>query len=199
MSARRFLVLHGWENHRAVEHWQWWLVDRLRAEGEQVLYPQLPSPDEPRLADWLEVLAAEWTQMGDGERVVVTHSLSCLLWMHASLAGGPDPPADRVALVAPPSPQVVAGIPVVAEFHVAPDDRVREAVTASSRDRVRLVASDTDGYSPEGPASELYGRPLDLDADTVLGAGHVTIEDGYGPWPAVHAWCRDPRARFAVG
>jgi hypothetical protein len=88
---------------------------------------------------------------------------------------------------------------MVAEFHVAPDDRVREAVAASSRDRVRLVATDTDVYSPEGPASELYGRPLDLDADTVLGAGHVTIEDGYGPWPAVHAWCRDPRARFAVG
>ncbi len=198
MSARRFLVLHGWENHRAVEHWQWWLVDRLRGEGEQVLYPQLPSPDEPRLADWLEVLAAEWTQMGDGERIVVTHSLSCLLWMHAALAGVPVPPADRVALVAPPSPQVMSGLPAIAEFRVAPDDRVRDAVAASSRARVRLVGSDADIYSPEGPASQVYGRALDLDCDTVPGAGHVTMDDGFGPWPAVHAWCLDPAARFGA-
>lgn len=193
MTARRFLVLHGWQNRRPVEHWHWWLADRLRADGEQVLYPQLPRPDEPELAEWLELLASEWTQMGDGERVVVTHSLSCLLWMHAASAGLVDPPADRVLLVAPPSPTRTAEIPEIAGF-VAPPDA--QSLHASSRARVRLVASDNDAYSPDGAAARVYGEPLGLDAETLPGTGHLSVEDGYGPWPAVLAWCLDPSTRF---
>jgi predicted alpha/beta hydrolase family esterase len=190
VTSRRFLVLHGWENHRPPEHWQWWLVDRLRADGEQVLYPQLPSPDDPQLADWLKVLAGEWLQLGDGERVVVAHSLSCLLWLHAATRGLVDPPADRVLLVAPPSPEVTAGIPAIAEFAVTPTPFVAGAMAGSSRSPVRLVASDADVYSTEGPAAEIYGRPLGLVAETLPGAGHLTIDDGFGPWPAVLAWAR---------
>lgn len=196
MTARRFLVLHGWLNRRPTEHWQWHLVDRLRADGEQVLYPQLPSPDEPRLAEWLEVLAAEWTQMGGGERVVVAHSLSCLLWMHAATDRLLGPVADRVLLVAPPSPALTTGTAEIREFTVEPGDEMLVALAASSRSRVRLVASDADPFSPEGPASEVYGRPLALDAEALPGAGHLTSDDGYGPWPGVHAWCLDPSTRF---
>lgn len=189
VTARRFLVLHGWENHRPSEHWQWWLTDQLRAAGEQVLYPQLPSPDHPVLADWLDVLEGEWGQMGDGERVVVAHSLGCLLWLHAASRGVADPPADRVLLVAPPSPAVTAGIPAIAGF-VAPADPA--AVRASSRRTVRLLCSDRDPYSGEGTAAEVYGGPLGLDSEVTPGAGHFTIDDGYGPLPAVLDWCRGP-------
>ena len=191
--SRRFLVLHGWENHRPPEHWQWQLVDALRGRGEQVLYPQLPSPDHPVLDDWLEAFGAEWLQMGDGERVVVAHSLGCLLWLHAAHRGLVDPPADRVLLVAPPSPAVTAAIPDIAEF-VAPVDPA--SVWSSSRTAVRLVASDADVYSTEGTAHALYGEPLGLDGDVLPGAGHLTIEDGFGPWPAVLAWALDPATRI---
>jgi len=186
VTARRFLVLHGWENHRPVEHWEWWLTDQLRSRGEQVLYPQLPSPDNPRLDDWLEVFAGEWQQMGGGQRVVVAHSLGCLLWLHAASRGLVDPPADRVLLVAPPSPLVTAGIPAIAGF-VAPADPA--AVEASSRRVVRLLCSDRDPYSTEGTAAGLYGEPLGMATDVVPGAGHLTIDDGYGPFPAALAWC----------
>jgi predicted alpha/beta hydrolase family esterase len=188
VRSRRFLVLHGWENHRPPGHWQWWLVDRLRADGEQVLYPQLPSPDQPHLEDWLAVLGGEWAQMGGGERVVVAHSLSCLLWLHACARGRVDPPADRVLLVAPPSPAVTRGTPAMAGFALIPDDALAAAVAASSRAPVRLVASDADPYSTEGSALDLYGRPLRLVSELLPGAGHVTIEDGFGPWQPVLAW-----------
>jgi predicted alpha/beta hydrolase family esterase len=196
VSTRRFLVLHGWQNHRPAEHWQWWLVDRLRSEGEQVLYPQLPSPDAPRLAEWQAALAAEWAQMGDGERVVVAHSLSCLLWMRSAAAQLLGQPADRVLLVAPPSPEAAAGFPEMREFAAAPGDELLVALAESSRTRVRLVASDEDEYCTEGPASLVYGRPLALDAETLPGAGPLTVVDGYGPWPAALAWCQEPSTRF---
>lgn len=194
LPARRFLVLHGWENHRPVEHWEWWLTDQLRSRGEQVLYPQLPEPDHPRLADWLAAFQAEWAQMGAGERVVVTHSLSCLLWLHAAAVGLVDPPADRVLLVAPPSPEVTRGIADIADF-VAPVDTA--AVRATSRSVVRLLCSDRDMYSTEGTAEELYGRPLGMDTTVMPGANHFTIEDGYGPLPLVLSWCLDPVDRSA--
>jgi predicted alpha/beta hydrolase family esterase len=189
MTARRFLVLHGWENHRPVEHWEWWLTDRLRAAGEQVLYPQLPSPDHPRLDDWLDVFHGEWQQLGDGERVVVAHSLGCLLWLHAASRGLVDPPADRALLVAPPSPVVTAGIPAIAGF-VAPVDPA--AVRASSRSTVRLLCSDRDPYSTEGTAAVVSGAPLGLDSEVTAGAGHFTIDDGFGPFPDALDWCLGP-------
>lgn len=191
--SRRFLVLHGWENHRPPEHWQWQLVQALRDRGEQVLYPQLPAADHPVLEDWLDVLAGEWRQMGSGERVVVAHSLSCLLWLHAAERGLVDPPADRVLLVAPPSPAVTASHDAIAGF-LAPEDPA--SVWASSTATVRLVASAEDPYSTEGTAADLYGGPLGLDSEVLPGAGHLTIEDGYGPWPAALGWALDPATRF---
>lgn len=193
--SRRFLVLHGWENHRPPAHWEWWLVDALRSRGEQVLYPQLPLPDQPVLADWLDAFSAEWLQMGAGERVVVAHSLSCLLWLHAGADGLVDPVADRVLLVAPPSPDVTAGTPAMAGF-VAPLDPA--AVRAASRADVRLVCSDADPYSTEGTAAHLYGDPLALDSEVLPGTGHLTVDDGFGPWPTALDWCLDPATRFAT-
>jgi len=72
---RRFLVLHGYQNHRPAGHWQWLLTEQLRTAGEQVLYPQLPAPEQPSRADWTALLRAELAQLGTGERVVVAHSL----------------------------------------------------------------------------------------------------------------------------
>ncbi len=192
--SRRFLVLHGWENRRPPEHWQWWLVDALRTRGEQALYPQLPDPDRPAVEDWLDTLAAEWRQMGAGERVVVAHSLGCLLWLHAAGRGLVRPLADRVLLVAPPSPAVTAQTPAMASFVVS--RRPAELGTAEPS-AVRLVCSDRDEYSTEGTAQQMYGDPLGIDSEVLRGAGHLTIDDGYGPWPAALDWCLDGSTRFA--
>jgi uncharacterized protein len=59
-----------------------------------------------------------------------------------------------------------------------------------------LVASNFDPACPEGSASLVYGQPLGLDAETIHGAGHLSISDGYGPWPAVLGWCLDESFRF---
>jgi predicted alpha/beta hydrolase family esterase len=134
--------------------------------------------------------------MGSGERVVVAHSLSCLLWLHAAERGLVDPPADRVLLVAPPSPAVTSSYAEMAGF-LAPEDPA--SVWLSSRATVRLVASANDPWSTEGTADALYGGPLGLDSEILPAAGHVTIEDGFGPWPAVLDWALDPATRFGSG
>ena len=102
-----FLVLHGWRNRQPPDHWHHLLVDALRSAGHVVAYPQLPDPDKPDLDAWLAAFAAELPALPrDGERVVVAHSLGCLLWWQAAARGFVDPPVDRFLLVAPPSPEV---------------------------------------------------------------------------------------------
>jgi predicted alpha/beta hydrolase family esterase len=188
---RRFLVLHGWQNHRPTGHWQWQLTEALRASGEQVLYPQFPTADEPSLSTWTELLRAELGQLGSGERIVVAHSLAVALWMSVAGALSADERVDRVLLVAPPSAEVLAGYPEVAAFAQVPQD---PRALAGAAGTTRLAAADDDPYCPGGAAT-VFGE-LGLVTDVLPGAAHLDLDAGYGRWPAVEAWCRDPATRL---
>lgn len=177
MSARSFLILHGLDGS-GPGHWQTWLAARLRADNERIAYPDLPDADLPSLGAWRTSLQGELDALPDGEVVVICHSLSCLLWLHHVAEGGRQ--ADRVLLVAPPSES--SGVPQIAGFFPVP----LPALAAGAR----LVCSDNDPYCPEGAAT-LYGEPLGIPVDVVPGGGHLNPEAGYGPWPAVEAWCLD--------
>ncbi len=191
MWSRSFLILHGVENRRPAEHWQHDLAQRLRERDEQVFYPQLPDPERPTLAAWIEAINAE-LGMTRGERIVVCHSLACIAWLHAS-AMSDEPLADRVLLVSPPGPSAFSW-DVIAAFAPAPLNLTRLRLAVATP---RLACSDNDPYCPEG-AAEVYGRPLGCDVDLLTGAGHVAVPDGYGPWPSALDWCMDPAARLTV-
>ena len=184
VSGRRFLLLHGIENRRPPEHWQHWLAERLRSSGEQVLYPQLPDPDEPELALWLEVLGAELGMLGDGERVVVCHSLGCALWLAHTEQPGAAQPVNRVVLVSPPSREVLADL--APEFARALPGRDAAGVASGT---LHVAASEADPYNPVG-ARTTHAEPLGATVRVEPGEGHISADDGYGPWPAIDAWCR---------
>ena len=184
-----YLILHGWQNHRPAQHWQHWLADRLTDLGHHVTYPQLPDPDDPDLDVWLTELTRHLAELPDGERVVLAHSASALLWLHAVSRGLVDPGAvDRVLLVSPPSASVLVQHPEVAEF--APP-----ALDFALPGPTRLVAGDDDPYCPEG-VRETFGEPLGIPTDLLPGAAHLDLDAGYGDWPAVLDWCLDPAAKF---
>lgn len=179
---RAFLILHGWDNHRPPGHWQHELATALRSRGERVEYPQLPSAAAPSPAAWRDAAATSLrAAAADDARVtVICHSLACLLWLGARPA---DAAVERVLLVAPPSREVVAGIPEIAAF--AGLDIVRPAYDTT------IVASDDDPYCPEG-AQAAYGAPLGIPVQTIPGGGHLELTAGYGEWPSLLAWAFDP-------
>jgi predicted alpha/beta hydrolase family esterase len=181
--VRSFLILHGWQGS-GPDHWQTWLAERLAAAGEVVSYPDLPDPDTPDAKDWAAAIRAELDAM-EGERTVVCHSLACLLWAREAATIAESGPVERVLLVAPPCP--VTPIPGVKDLYPTPLDS--EAMARSARS-ARVVGSDHDPYCPAGPERS-FARPLNLPIDVLEGAGHINPEAGYGPWPAVEAWCLD--------
>ena len=194
MTRRRTLIIHGVENRRPPSHWQYHLAEELRAHGEVVLYPQFPDPDEPRLEAWLELLAAELMQLGGSERVVVAHSLGCLLWFHHAVRATREQQVERVLLVAPPSPSALW--PAISDF-VPPATLSSAALAATSRTRIRLVGSDNDPYCPES-ARIAYAQPFDLDLDLIRGGGHLSEAEGYRRWPSLIEWCRDGAVRIVA-
>jgi predicted alpha/beta hydrolase family esterase len=179
--ASAFLILHGLSGS-GPGHWQRWLEERLTQAGHAVRFPDLPDPDEPDPTTWQDTVLGELAALDGDERVVLCHSLSCITWLAVSQEL--EHPVDRVALVAPPS--LRAGLRELEPFF---------PVTATAADitraaaRTRLVCSDNDAYCPEGAAS-LYGGPLDLPIDLLAGRGHLNVDAGLGPWPAMEAWAQ---------
>jgi serine hydrolase len=176
--SRSFLILHGLEGS-GPDHWQTWLAGRLRERGERISYPDLPEPFDPRPDEWLAVLRDELAAM-EGERIVLCHSLACLMWLLHAREGATDA-AERVLLVAPPCRW---DIPQVARFDPGPvtADDVRRAAAVT-----RMLCAEADPYCPAG-AVETYGRPLELDYEVIPGGGHLNPDAGFGPWPEVEAW-----------
>jgi serine hydrolase len=183
MSVRTFLILHGLEAS-GPGHWQTWLAARLRANNERVAYPDLPDADLPSLHAWRAALQGELEAVPEGELIVLCHSLACLLWLHQVADGGAQ--ADRVLLAAPPSES--AGVTQIAGFFPVPLPALGQGA--------RLVCGDDDPYCPEG-ADTLYGEPLGIPVDVIPGGGHLNPDAGYGPWPAVEAWCLDGDRRLS--
>jgi hypothetical protein len=104
--ASGFLILHGVENHRPPEHWQFLLAAQLVEHGLEVRYPALPEPDAPELERWLATSEQELAALGGEQRVVVCHSLACLLWFHAA-GRGANGAVERLLLVSPPASERV--------------------------------------------------------------------------------------------
>lgn len=184
MLRLRALILHGWQGS-GPDHWQTWLAQRLAEVGAHVQYPDLPECDVPCPERWGAALHREMRALAaqEGERVVIAHSLGCVLWLREAAAIRPAQRVDRVALVAPPCPG--ARIPELAAFYPTGADK---AAIDAAAGHTRLVCSDDDAYCPGPGAAKHWGEPLALAVDLLPGGGHLNVEAGYGPWPEMEAW-----------
>ncbi|HEX2504137.1 MAG TPA: alpha/beta hydrolase, partial [Miltoncostaeaceae bacterium] len=162
--ARAYLILHGLANHRPPGHWQRWLAERLRSRGETVVYPGLPAADAPRRGPWEAALREHLTSLAGRERIVVCHSLACLLWLGAGpWAAGPEG-IGRLLLVAPPASELVP--PEGADLRLEGMDAA--AVRAGVAAPIRIACSDGDPYAAPSTA-ERYAERLGAELDVVSG------------------------------
>lgn len=113
------------------------------------------------------------------------HSLGCTLWMHAAQSLPAELRVARVLLVSPLGSH--AFTPANGNLDFKPRRVTGDLVVAASTRSSRVVISANDPYAPADPRA--WSATLGLDCDILPAAGHITPQDGYGPWPALLNWC----------
>lgn len=189
----KVLILHGWTNRRQQGHWQRHLATALREQGHIVAYPQFPNTDAPKLDEWQELLGAELdilAEVSSDETVVIGHSLGCVNWIQGASTGLISKPVDRVLLVAPADPRMLGEIE---GLNVDLNNPEVAAATHASTSSLTVLASDKDKWTPRG-IQATFGEPLGLEAVILPGAGHLSLDDGFGFWQGVIDWVNDPKA-----
>ncbi len=189
----KVLILHGWTNRRQQGHWQRHLATALREQGHIVAYPQFPNTDAPKLDEWQELLGAELdilAEVSSDETVVIGHSLGCVNWIQGASTGLISKPVDRVLLVAPADPRMLGEIE---GLNVDLNNPTVAAATHASTSSLTVLASDKDKWTPRG-IQATFGEPLGLEAVILPGAGHLSLDDGFGFWQGVIDWVNDPKA-----
>jgi predicted alpha/beta hydrolase family esterase len=150
-----------------------------------VRYPDLPDPYDPEPDAWLTALQPELAAL-EGERIVVCHSLACLLWLLNARDGAANVAvADRVLLVAPPCTDEVEAV-----VRFRPDGVTAEHVARAAAQTL-MFCGTPDPYCPQTAIRafpELFPQAI-----CVPGAGHVNTDAGYGAWPAVEQWALGQR------
>jgi predicted alpha/beta hydrolase family esterase len=189
--------MHGWTNRRQEGTWHRILVAALRQQGHQVLYPQFPSTDNPTLEDWQELLMAELellAEAGNGESIVIGHSLGCINFIHAAVEGKIKNPVDRLLFVAPADPKLLGEIKgLKVNLNKAATVEAVHSVVKS----LTLVGSDADPWSPDG-VQTTFGAPLGVEAVIIPGAKHFKVDEGWGHWQGLIDWVNDPSADISI-
>lgn len=160
----------------------------LRNHGHQVWYPQFPSPETPDPKEWQELLRQESNMMDEveGEKICVAHSLGTTNWLIGALNDIYQKPFDRVLLVAPPDPEMtsqaegIQGEPLNLQN---PDLPIK--ARKWSRE-LTVIASDNDRWLPRGVG--IYEAALNTTPLILEGAGHFSLDDGWGNWPGLWSW-----------
>lgn len=75
----RCFLLHGWAGHPD-KGWKPWFKQELESRGWQVIAPQFPHAQKPKLEEWLSTLT-EVVGTPDGQTYFVSHSLGCYTFL----------------------------------------------------------------------------------------------------------------------
>jgi predicted alpha/beta hydrolase family esterase len=168
---------------------------RLRSAGHQVWYPQFPNPEAPNPADWQDLLRQESNMMDEvegGEKIVIAHSLGTINWIYGALTDLYNKPFDRALLVAIPDPvktNETTGI------EGEPMDFSNPLLGPQMRKwagSVSAVASDGDRWQPNGTG---FYHSLGIETTEVVGAGHFSLDDGWGRWRGLENWVESANSK----
>lgn len=72
---KRVFIIHGWDGYPE-EGWFPWLKKELESRSFDVIIPQMPQPDEPRINNWIPKIK-EVVGEPDTHTYFVGHSMGC--------------------------------------------------------------------------------------------------------------------------
>lgn len=125
-------------------------------------------------------------EVAGGEKIAITHSLGCMNWMLAAMTNKFEKPFDRVLFVAPPDPiQTSAADGIEGEQLDIHHPQLLPAIKANAKS-FTMIASENDRWLPRG--IQIYEEAFQQEAIVFPGAGHFSLDDGWGEWRGLLDW-----------
>lgn len=125
-------------------------------------------------------------EVAGGEKICIAHSLGTTNWLYGALGDIYKEPFDRVLLVAPPDPQMTQAAEGIEEEPLDLNNPNLKTKSHQWAKQVTVVASDNDRWLPRG--IEIYREPLGVKPIVFPGAGHFSLDDGWGQWKGLIRW-----------
>lgn len=96
---KRVIIVHGWEGS-SLSDWFPWAKEELKKRGYEILVPNMPDADWPKIEPWVSALAQVAGEV-DKKTIFVGHSIGCQAILRFLETLPPEQKADKVILVAP--------------------------------------------------------------------------------------------------
>lgn len=72
---KRVIIAHGWDGHPE-SGWFPWIKKELKRKGFEVIVPQLPDPEKPRIQNWVPTLTTAIGEPNE-QTYLIGHSMGC--------------------------------------------------------------------------------------------------------------------------
>ncbi len=120
-----------------------------------------------------------------GEKIVIAHSLGTINWIYGALTDLFNNPFDRALLVAIPDPVMTSETSGIEGEPMDFDNPALAPALTKWSGAITAVASDKDRWQPNGTG---FYQSLGLETVEVKGAGHCSLDDGWGKWSGLESW-----------
>jgi predicted alpha/beta hydrolase family esterase len=156
--------------------WSGWLSDKLTEKGIEVVSPDFPNTEFPRLEEWLKVVREKVPRFSK-EWVLISHSLGGPTILRLLESFEEDEKVGTVILVATFAKDL--GIPEIANFV---DREFKWEKIRSKADRFIVINSDDDPFI-ELEEGERIAKLLGGELLVEHNGGHINEGAGYTRYP----------------
>lgn len=176
---KRVVIVHGWEGSPTSD-WIGWATEAFRNKGYDVLAPEMPDTNNPVIEKWIEHLRLV-VGVVDENTYFIGHSIGCQTIMRFletvdAKVGGAIFVAGWFDLTNQGEEEKVIAKPWI-------ETPIDYAKVRGNLAKSVVVLSDNDPYVPYEETKNGFETRLGSEAITIPGAGHVTVADGFGPFP----------------
>lgn len=177
---KRIIIVHGWDGSPTGD-WVGWATEEFRKKGYEVITPEMPGADAPVIDKWVTYLRSVAGAV-DENTYFIGHSIGCQTIMRfletvdAKVGGA----------------IFVAGWFDLRNLENEESEEIAKPwiETAIDCEKVKanlvksvVILGDNDLWVPYEETKKDFETRLGSEIITLHGAGHITSDDGFGPFP----------------
>jgi len=177
---KKIYIIHGWEGDSRGD-WIPWAKNAFEEIGHSVVVPDMPDTKHPKIVPWVMKLRMLAVEAGE-ESVFIGHSIGCqtimrFLEAHDRKVGGAIFVAGWFNLI---NLEGIVAQGVADQWMNAP---LNFEKIKSNLPKSVAVLGNNDTWVPCEETKKDFEEKLGTKVIVLDGAGHMTGDDGFGPFP----------------